>query len=383
MIKLKLEFNRLKNHVVSLFGQPQYVIPLVIVFISALLLWRNHSWIFERYIIENYGDQQLYYLQAYNILKQINDKAQYTIGYALFYIPFLLISNVNPDWRSIMSKVIFTQAFIIVPVTYFLIFYKLTWKKSMLVLSIVAFYFAANLINSIDILTKYNALGLVPLSEPQSILTLILSYFIYNKLQHFKDSKLDKRSFFWLIFLGFSIATTIMTRSTFGILLIPIFAVFLIEKKFKWLAVIAASIVFFYIPQFIWNYWVSGNILFNGYVWYTSQSFIIEANTNYIEKLYGIRMYSMFSPIFLGQNLVTLLSSYALLIFLIVFFKLWKTKLQLFVSLVTIFNILFYLAYWWSAAGHLIDRFLLPNYILLFFIIAQNLVNSNTKIVTE
>jgi hypothetical protein len=98
-------------------------------------------------------------------------------------MPLIAIENFSSDWRSIMNELIFLQAFIVVPATYFIIFRNLNIQRSLILFLIVFFYYLAIFFNSNDPLTKYNLLGLIPLSEPVTVLVLISIYHFHALLK--------------------------------------------------------------------------------------------------------------------------------------------------------------------------------------------------------
>lgn len=339
---------------------------LILVIILAAIVINNGSWIFQRNIVERFGDQQLYYSLALNILNGVNTKSPYTLGYPLFYMFFIIFTGFQTDWRSIMPQVIFTQAFLIIPAIIFLIYRKQTIKGILILSVILISYFLYNIWSAPDPLLKWNFFGLVPLSEPLSIFLTVCSYFIYFKT---KNKTINIK---YNILLGFLIALSLMVRSTSIILLAPIFIETLLQKKFKELLQISLSTFIFFLPQLWWNYWVSGSIFFSGYVWWADVVNPVKTRMD-IFGLYGIDSSKMFSIDYLKINYYVLTTSYLTLILLVLYSRLWKSRLEVFVSLFTIINICFYLSYWWSINSHLIDRFLLPNFILVIYLLSEKL----------
>jgi len=153
------------------------------------------------------------------------------------------------------------------------------------------------------------------------------------------------------------------------ILLIPIILDELWNlKKAKTIKILIVFLIG-YSPQLIWNFWVNHSIFFNGYAWSASKN--IEANEAYIQSIYHIKSSSMFALNYLYQNMYSLFWHFLPLLGLLIIFKFWKTPSQKIIFIMTIFNIIFYLSYWWSGAVDLIDRFLMPNYILMFYLISR------------
>ncbi len=349
-----------------------FCVVLFILLINTVLLLQNGSWLFESQVLENYGDQRLYFELAYNILSVNNTKSLYTLGYPVFYIPFIIWENFTNDWRMIMNEVIFIQAFVIIPLVFFLIFRKLDYKKSLIIALIIVFYYFNNILFAPDPLLKYNFLGLIPLSEPLAILLLLLSYCFYYKLKSVE--LLSKKEMLNFILLGFIFGFTILIRTTTVILLVPIVLDMIFSKNFKKFLLLALGAFIIYIPQLIWNQWVSGMFFFNGYIWWEYVN--MSNNMVYKQALYGFAEPNSFSLSYFFVNVWKLIPSYIVLIYLLLFIRPWKTKFEVFIMICTILFIVIHLAYWWSAASNLIDRFLLPNFFLLFFVYGQRLRKS-------
>lgn len=244
-MKLKSLFNSLKSRLIR--NRIAYCVVAFVLLINIFLLSQNGSWLFESQILENFGDQRLYFELAYNILAGENAKYPYTLGYPAFYMPFIILENFTNDWRMIMDEVIFIQAFIIVPAIFFLIFRRLNYKKSLILFLIIAFYYFNNILFAVDPLLKYNFLGLVPLSEPLAILFLLLSYHFYYRLKSNSVKTLFQKQILNFILLGFLFGATILIRTTSVILLLPIVlsSRFSLLKRYKK--------VFFSIPGCIYS----------------------------------------------------------------------------------------------------------------------------------
>lgn len=348
----------------------------IIGLINALLVWLNQSWVFERFIIENYGDQQLYFELAYSILSGEKRKSIYTLGYPVFFMIFILKEGLTSDWRQIIAEVIFTQAFIIVPLTFFLIFRKLSVKYFLIIFTITLYYYLTNLLLAPDPLLRYNFLGLVPLSEPLAVLLIIVVYLVYHRLR--RVERVGKREMLTFGGLGFLIAFCILVRSTLAVLIVPIFLDLLISRKIKAFAILLVSSFIFFIPQLLWNYWVSHNVFFSGYLWWNSE-IAEDLNRGIIKRIYGIDSNQIFSLVYLKQNLRTLFLAYFPLIALLVYSRMWRNKLEILVTALSVANILFYLSYFWSAEFDLIDRFLLPNYLLVIFLLSEKFRKLNNE----
>jgi hypothetical protein len=240
----------------------------------------------------------------------------------------------------------------------------------MVIATLLTYYYFTQLLSSQDPLTKYTALGLIPLSEPLAILCLLLSYVLFFRI---KEKKVDKKSSNVLIVgLALFIAYTLMTRQTLAILIAPIFIYFLQEKWYGLVVKVMSYSFLFYVPQLIWNYWVSRDLLFSGYSWWNSEV-AGEMHQKMIYALYNINGNALFSVDYFMQNVKNLFSSYFFLFVLLVIGRFWQSRPGLYVAVFTVFNIVFYLSYWWSGASGLIDRFLLPNYFLIIFFMAKRL----------
>lgn len=362
------------------FIKSRYFLPLVIILIYVLLislvLLFNKSFYFEYEILAIYGDQKQYYQLAYNLSNLVFEKSQYTIGYSLFYIPFVILKRGIEDWHSIMPLVIFTQSLIITPITLFLIL--ITKSRRYVIYTVIIFLtYLLFLFTSLDPLTKFNLVGLVPLSEPLTSLYLVLSYFIY--LKFIKVNRLKKFNLYILI-LGILISLTILTRQASVILLLPIFLDLLINKEYRKLIYISLLSFIFFIPQFFYNYKVSGGIYFDGYKWWASNEVLRNNELKY--KLYGFVDSSIFSIKYFIPNLKILFWRYiSFLILPLILLIRYRRKISIvhLVILFSILNLLFHLTYWWSNFSDLIDRFLLPNVYLLLFLFGNTLLNNSIK----
>lgn len=337
---------------------------LILIILNSMLLIINGSWIFQRNIIEFFGDQQLYFDLANNVLMGRNFKSPYTLGYSIFYMILIVLHDFPSDWRAIMGTVISIQAFMIVPSIFFLIYRKLNKVAVITISTVISIYFLYNIIFAVDPLLKFNFLGLVPLSEPLSILTMLFAYVVYFKVKNSEGSQEKITSLITL--LGFLIAFSVMVRSASIILIAPILIDMLLAKKFKLFLSVTLFSALFFIPQLAWNYWVSGSITFSGYIWWAEVVNPVKTVMD-IQGLYGINSSAMFSLDYAKVNYIVLISSYIPLVLLLLYSRMWKTKLEVLVTIFTVLNIVFYLSYWWSLNGNLIDRFLLPNYFLIFY----------------
>lgn len=352
------------------------IAALILIILNSVLLIINGSWIIERKIVEFYGDQQLYFDLAYNVLMGRNLKSPYTLGYPIFYMILIVIHDFPKDWTVIMGAVVSLQAFVMVPSIFFFIYRKQT-RQALVILSLIfTFYFLNNIFFAIDPLLKYNFLGLVPLSEPLSILITVLCYVVYFKLNSAPVQ--EKSNLSIIAFLGFLIAFCVMIRYASVLLIAPIFLDLLLNKKFKLFVVTGIFSALFFTPQLVWNYWVSGNITFNGYIWWAEVINPVKTLMD-IKGLYGIDSTAMFSIEYLKVNCLKLITTYTPLILLVLFSRLWKTKIEILITIFTIVNIIFYLSYWWSINGNLLERFLLPNYFLVIFFLSQKFRENRFK----
>ncbi len=343
------------------------IFPVLFAMISLVLIISNGSFIFEYDFINRYGDQNLYYKLAYNLAKWEFPKSPYTLGYPLMYLPFIIVTGIRESWTSIMNFVIPLQAFILIPSSIFLIMKDKTKKWALVTLGLMVGYYFVFLLKSEDILIKYNVLGLIPLSEPLAVSTLITSYWIYLRYL-----KVEKPKIAHIVLFAGLFSISLLTRNTSLILFLPIFVDLLIDKRLRQVLYIGILAAVFYAPQLIYNYMASKDVLFNGYVWWASNK--VEKNTNTIEAIYGVRSSAMFSMQYFAFNITHLLVQYLPLVALC-FVNLFKKSR--FVSLVVVFsmlNLVFYLSYWWSGTGDLLYRFLLPNIFLLLFIFKNNLI---------
>ena len=349
-----------------------FIYPVIFVAASIVQILMNGSFIFEYEFLNKFGDQKLYYDLAYNIAHGNFPKSPYTLGYSLFYLPFIFITGIKQNWEAIMIPIISIQAFILVPVTIFLLFINKGKKVALFVFGILVIYFLLFLRTSEDRLIGFNFFGLIPLSEPLAVFLLISSYHVYLKYL-----KISHYKIFYLIIFSFLFAWSLLTRNTIIILYLPIFLDMLLDNKHKNLFLITTVSFLFYTPQLIYNYLCSGNLFFNGYVWWANNSIIKTMRT--IKALYGVESSKMFSVEYLKINIHELFFQYMPLIALSIFNYLNKNRFTLLVLLFTLINLVFHLAYWWSKAGGLIHRFLMPNVFLLLFIFRNNLLTRKNE----
>lgn len=353
-----------------LAGRLGLIAALVFVAISTVLMITNGSVIFEHDFLERVGDQRLYHGLALGIVELEFPKSLYTVGYPLFLVPAVLLTGQQADWASIMPVVIPLQALVVVPVTMWLVFANKTGRYVLLVASALGAYILMLFLTSRDVLVGYNLLGLIPYSEPLAILMLVISYHVYLAAIRSEPDPGVWR----LALLGACVAACLLTRNTLAILLLPIFVDMLTARRVRHLAGLSVFVGIFYLPQLIYNYLATGSAFFNGYAWWASEK--IEKDRAYIERLYGIDSTAQFSVEYLRQNVTNLWSRYAPVVVLSALNLFKPNRFTVMVVAASMMNVVFYLAYWWSAAGGLIDRFLLPNVILLLYVLGNELVSS-------
>ena len=341
--------------------------PLLFIVVSLTLVLLNGSWLFQYDFISKIGDQRLYYRLAYGLVQGEFPKSLYTIGYPLFYAPFIVITGVSASWQSIMSYVIPVQSLLLMPATVYLIVKDKTKRNALVTLGIMLVYLAYLALFSSDRLIVYNFFGLIPLSEPLAIFCLIASYYVYLKLVK------QKQSYKGLALLAMLFAFALMTRNTIVILFLPLLADMALDKAYKRLVMFGLMSSVFYFPQLLYNHASSNDWFFSGYMWWAAQNKAKDMAN--IEQLYGITSDAMFSLEYLRVNVVRLAASYLPVAIIGAAIR-WcqKDRFSLLVLLCSLVNVLFFLSYWWSAAGGLLDRFLLPNFFLLMFIIGNRLL---------
>lgn len=347
--------------------------PLSFAVVALLLLVHNGAFIFEYTFLNTYGDQHHYYNLAYELIKGRAVMDYYTLGYSLLYLPFILLTGVSQNWESIMSLLIPFQAFVMVPATIYIIFKDKTKRDALAALAILAAYYLVFLLRSGDILIKYNFFGLMPLSEPLAIACLIGAHYAY--LKYVKAKAVAPGYIALLVAL---IAGGLLTRNTSAILFAPIFIDLLLDRRFLRLFVIGALTGLVYLPQLIYNHICCGDILYNGYVWKSVAR--AERNANIVEALYGVRTNALFSIRYLVVNLKVLLLQYIPLLVLATINLMRKNRLVILIVLFSVINLIFHLSYWWSQASGLLDRFLLPNILLLLFIYKNQLIQGGHRV---
>ena len=350
---------------------------IAVALINAYLLITNKSWIFHPEIVVKHGDQIHYFELANNISNLVAAKSLYTLGYPLLYLFIIMIDGDVASWQAAMPYIITFQAFVIFPAIIYLIFRNLRISDVFVIGALLLYYYYTQLIASTDPLTKYTALGLISLSEPIAILCLLLCYQIFFRITEnsFNTKSLSRQFLLLALFTAYAL----MTRQTLALLIAPIYIYFLQEKQYRICLKVMSYAILFYLPQLIWNYWVSRDILFNGYAWWNSEV-AWEMHQEMIYTLYNITGKALFSLDYFTQNSKNIFPAYFLLLVLLVIGRFWKSKIGIYLAIFTLLNVIFYLSYWWSAASGLIDRFLLPNYALIIFFISKQLKNSNTPL---
>ncbi len=358
----------------SLIPKDKYfyiIFPLLFVLVSVVWILINGSFMFEYEFINKVGDQQLYHSIAYKLAHFSGEKNYYTLGYPFFYLPFVLLTGVQASWESIMPLVIPTQSFVLMPLAIYLIFRNKTRYHAVVVLALLSIYYFRWLLVSQDFLIKYTFFGLIPLSESLSILLLILTYDVY--LKYFRNKNPKTKHFIWLSLL---IAWGALTRNVVLILVMPLFIDLLWDKKFKYFIKLGLISGLLYSPQLLYNYLISGDPMFNGYVWKSQQR---EAkNMKLIEALYGIKSSALFSMKYMEINLRKLVMQYSPTVAMGVFVPITKKhRLVILVAIFSLINVVFFSTYWWSITGGLMDRFLMPNVFLLFYVYQNRLIKQS------
>ncbi len=349
-----------QNHFYLLF-------PLLFILISVNLLIINGSFLFESDFLHKVGDQKLYYSLAHKLALLDGEKSYYTLGYPLLYLPFILLTGIKDSWTSIMPAVISLQAFIMLPSSIYLIFKTKTRKYALISFGLLCTYYFFFVMRSEDILTKYTFFGLIPLSEPLSIFLLLGAYHTYLKYFYSSTPKVKHN-----LLLSILITWGVLTRNISVILYLPLFIDLLLDKKFRTLCQIGVLSIVLYTPQLIYNFLVSGDVLFNGYKW--NAALRAEKNSRAIESLYGVKSSALFSFHYFTANFTSLFAQYLPLFFLATINVVRKNRFLLLVVFCSCLNLILYLAYWWSKAGGLMDRFLLPNVFLLLYIYKNSLI---------
>src|SRR6266446_6362905 len=126
----------LRTHRLGIFA------AVVVAAISAACLIQNGSPYFELPLLTQVGDQRLYYDLTLSLLRRSFEKSPYTVGYSLFMAPFALATGVSPDWRSIMPSLIAVQSLILIPLSFFMIYRRISSTKVFAIVSLlfVAYY---------------------------------------------------------------------------------------------------------------------------------------------------------------------------------------------------------------------------------------------------
>lgn len=338
-----------------------YFYPAVFIFLSLILILINNSFIFEQDFITKYGDQQIYYKTALAITKFRPELSIYTIGYPALMVPLIILTGIQDNWESIMTVLIAIQSFILMPVSIYFVFRNKTKKYAFIAAIMLLAYLVFFILRSEDPLVRYNVLGLIPLSEPLTVFCLIGAYHIYFKYLHVKGYR--KR---YLVVFSILFTLGILTRNVSLLLYAPIFLDMLFDKRFREIFFIGIISIILYIPQLIYNIISTGELLFNGYGWLEKTR--VEKNTEYIKRLYGIESSSLFSIEYFKVNVSAMLVNYLPFVFLYTLILIRKHRIAILVAIFSLINLIFHLSYWWTKAGGLFERFLLPNLFLLLFI---------------
>lgn len=350
------------------------IFPAVfMVLVLGLIVW-NGSVIFNHEFLGAFGDQQLYYRLAYRLAHWEFETSWYTIGYPLLYLPLIILTGVSAHWESIMPLLIPLQSFVLMGTVIYLVFRTKTRRYAYITAGLMVLYYCIWLVFSQDALVKYNALGLIPLSEPLAIFLLISSYHIYLKYFRAQDPHIK----FFVLFAGLMM-WGILTRSVSVVLYAPLFVDMLLSGRLRTLLKIGLLMGIFYVPQLLYNYYCSGDWLYNGYTFNSARR--AEKEKNIIEGLYGIRTNTMFSMHYFLVNVRELFVRYLPLLALAIGCFAYQKRNRRLVNLVLIFtviNLCMFLAYWWSKTGGLIDRFLLPNMFLLFYMYRNTLLEEKS-----
>lgn len=338
------------------------VVVILVTAVSILLIGIEGGILFHPEIVAVHGDQRLYYDLARSLLLGEPVKSLYTLGYPLFMVPLIAATGVSPDWRSIMAPLIALQAFAITPASVYLILCAKSARWQAAICALAVLYVGAVLIPSPDPLTKYNLVGLIPLSEPLGVLCLLSVYAIV-----FAAGR--RPSTFAALGAGVVAGFTVLVKSPLALLLVPA-----VVEAFRmgWrreLAVAALAALAAITPQILYNLAVGGSIRFSGYAWWAEIT--RDKNARMIEQLYGFPSTAMFSPAYLRVNLSRLAWSWLPLALLAAPLVVTGGPLGKALAIATLVDIAFYLSYWWSAAGGLIDRFLLPNVLLVFWALGR------------
>jgi hypothetical protein len=337
---------------------------ILILLINITILYVNGSAFFEKDFLDRIGDQRLYFDLTKNLLGLNIVKTPYTLGYSLFLLPFVLITNAQ-NWKEIISLLIPFQSLILTPAICYMVFNKSLDKKAYVVASLSLIYYVYIFMFSGDRLMRYTVLGLIPLSETLAIFLLILAYYYFDNYLYNKNIGLEK-----LLPLSLLIIGCIYVRNTYGILFIPIFYYFIQKRSYRDLLVLLLFLALLYLPQLAYNYMAFHTLTLNGYTWWGDLN--EASNRAMIQQIYHVDSAAMFSPQYLIINIVGLFPSYLLMLLVVLFVRPYRNSMNAIVKIAGAFNILFYLAYWWSGAGGLIDRFLMPGVILYLYFLGRS-----------
>ena len=329
---------------------------------AAVLIW-NGSPYFELGLLTQVGDQRLYYDLTLSLLRRSFEKSPYTVGYSLFMAPFALATGVSPDWRAIMPSLIAVQSLILIPFAFFMIYRRISSAKAFAIVSLLfVVYYGSLLLRSTDVLVKWNFFGLSPLSEPLAI-ALLLGF----------HALLLKRDLapWHAAAAGAIMGAALLCRSTLIILLAAPVIVLVLRRRWTPAVILAMSCCAIYAIQLYVNYRMGGSVRFNGYVWWNELN--AASHRDYVRSIYGFDSTALFSLDYLRRNVIVLLPHYALLLYLCFRVSLLDNIRGILVAASLMAFLIVHLAYWWSGASDLIDRFLMPAFFLALFTIAQSM----------
>jgi hypothetical protein len=354
---MSAHLDRLRTHRFGILA------AVVMAAIGAACLIRNGSPYFELGLLTQVGDQRLYYDLTLSLLRRSLEKSPYTVGYSLFMAPFALATGVSPDWRSIMPGLIAVQALILVPFAFFMIYRRICSAKAFGIVSLLfVVYYGSLLLRSTDVLVKWNFFGLSPLSEPIAIVLLLAFHALLMK----RDLAPWQAAV-----AGAIMGASLLCRSTLIILLAAPVIVLLLRRRWTPAIILAISCCAIYAIQLYVNYRMGGSVRFNGYVWWNELN--ASSHRDYIRSIYGIESTALFSVDYLRRNVIVLLPHYALLLYLCFRVSLLDNVRGILVAGSLMAFLIVHLAYWWSGASDLIDRFLMPAFFLALFTIAQSM----------
>lgn len=266
---------------ISLITLFDIAIFLVIIFRIAVILLLVNGYIYTRsiqhegWIFWLKGDDRLYFDLANSLINFQPVMSKFTLGFPIFLIPFILITNAS-DRGDIHNPFVIFNSIGLYSLAIILvgqIAKKLTENKYVSLIAALLFAFfpfkfiTVTRIPGWGYRYKYVFLSLSGLSIGNTVPSMFFSILgIYFFL--YADYKQTNNHLKYIYLSGISLGFTMLLRMNNLLLLIPLFLFSLFKKKFKDFLIIVGICLIIFIPQFVYNSYFFGNPLMSGYIYY-------------------------------------------------------------------------------------------------------------------